>query len=990
MFVNHSIKNVLRSSKKSVLFLILIILIVVIMSISVSLSVMIKDILQDCEENYITVAKFEYMGATYPDDTEYDPKIGSFFENFDISTITQNPAVLDWDSTQMALGYTEGRVDVNNLALLKKKAVLLVYIQGYKTGEEVYNGVVAETLYSYEKVDDLMIYVNTEGMELQYKHFYLLNCEFYYGDSAYKHVSLIPFENAISERDGLNGSIENMIIDVTNEEGGYTIPNDSYFYDIAETYRVINKCYTVQATNDIEALFPFQQTSLYLTEGRYFTEEEYNSGAKVCVMPEYLATYLNLKLGDKFVINFAYESETAKRESYWAPQGFKESIEYTIVGLTNTKTEYKNSLYIPKTDDLNLAAAHVSFVLGQTTIDNKSANQFIDDITPFLPDRVRMTVYDQGYTDVTQPLNDVMRIAIIVTCASAVVGIAIAALFGFLFIYRQRDSAKTMRRLGVETKNIFIYFLFGAGCIALTACVIGVLISAALSGVMIKILESVVQSYASYDLMYSNGSLSMVKAIQFTSNISFGVFALTAASVFVVSMISCFIFGLVSVNTHKHHRKTNVFGKARSHALDGGPLKYAWLSIIRGNFRSLIPIIVAICAVVLMFQLSFTTQSYTQKLVQMNESAEISGYYTDINGTKMNELLIRGSLLNELYQTGMIEELNVSKYQPYLYIGTSAKNGVPIELPEFRIPTGFAYETFVDKVTANARVIYTNNLEKLPEFYYSSSIVTEFLDGYNSSFLKQELGEQPYCMVSTDFMEENEVELGDTIRLIIYEGDFFFDDFLVVGSYVKPGAKDQIYCQLARYISPALLIENTHPSYLYPYVFNSVNFKLTSGAALSDFKAFLSNRGYSEVNRIHDMRIFVTIEDKTFLNMTSAISQRIWYMNNTFPVIYLLLEIIGGFAPYILIQMRKREIAMMRGQGANPKESFRSIFYEHLILSLIGATLGVLGYLLVMKTITWLGLILAVAFVGCWLGGTAISIKQINKCSVRSILKAEE
>ncbi|HPG92428.1 MAG TPA: hypothetical protein PK675_03360, partial [Clostridia bacterium] len=328
MFVKHSIKNVLRSSKKSVLFLILIIMIVVIMSIGMSLSVMIKDILKDCEENYTTVAKLEYMGVWYPTEGVYDSNVKDALQNLDIIELAKNPAVLAWDSTEYALGFTEGRMDVNNLAMLKSYAVLVVRANNFKEDEQVYDAIVAQDLYSYENVQDMMIYINPMGFELTKGHYYLVNCRFYYGDSAYKHVTLTPFYNVAAENDGIDGSTENMLIDVTNESGtGYTIPQDSYFYDIADSYAVINKCYNVQATNDIEALFPFQQNILYLTSGRYFTEDEYASGAKVCVMPQYLAQNLNLELGDTFEINFAYESEASQSGSYWAPTGFDVTIE---------------------------------------------------------------------------------------------------------------------------------------------------------------------------------------------------------------------------------------------------------------------------------------------------------------------------------------------------------------------------------------------------------------------------------------------------------------------------------------------------------------------------------------------------------------------------------------------------------------------------------------------------------------------------------------
>lgn len=95
MFVKHSFRNLLRSWPKSVLFFLLLTALGVTLCIGVSLTASIVGFLRECDENYATIAVFEYIGANYPDETRYDPDIAKCIADFDFDALAENPAVLN-------------------------------------------------------------------------------------------------------------------------------------------------------------------------------------------------------------------------------------------------------------------------------------------------------------------------------------------------------------------------------------------------------------------------------------------------------------------------------------------------------------------------------------------------------------------------------------------------------------------------------------------------------------------------------------------------------------------------------------------------------------------------------------------------------------------------------------------------------------------------------------------------------------------------------
>lgn len=192
MFISHSLKNILRSWRKTTLFTILMLSLVMILPIGLSLSVTIRDFLAQCDENYTTIGVFDYIGPDYPDETKYDPSFSEAAEAMNDLFAVENECVDFWDSNETALGHIQGSTYLNQSALYKNNAVIVVYLRSEKETEGVYSGIVAEALYSFNDSQGKMIYVNTMGAELELDRYYLLHGAFYKGQSSYTYFMVTP------------------------------------------------------------------------------------------------------------------------------------------------------------------------------------------------------------------------------------------------------------------------------------------------------------------------------------------------------------------------------------------------------------------------------------------------------------------------------------------------------------------------------------------------------------------------------------------------------------------------------------------------------------------------------------------------------------------------------------------------------------------------------------------------------------------------------
>jgi ABC-type lipoprotein release transport system permease subunit len=769
------------------------------------------------------------------------------------------------------------------------------------------------------------------------------------------------------------------------------------------------------------SLYPFHQEELYFIAGRPFTQEEVDNGSKVIVISELMAKRLDVGLGDTVNLSIAVSEEPGINNSYWVTNGFTYQSAFQVVGITNTLLDRNWYVYVPQSAGVLTSAHPTGYSVGYAILNNDQAAAFYDRIQPLLENRFRLQLYDQGYSSVAIPFKTVLVIAQIVTGICALVELAVITLFGYLFIYRQREASETMLMLGAGKTRVGFYFFFSAGVIALISAAGGAAAGYWLHDRILKLVEQAAANYNLIDSRFSNGNLTITRTLAFAPELGWELFLVVGSIIFALAVVACLAFTFASFHNSRPSQKKpqGPQSEHRTSQLRGGTLKYAILSISRGGVRSLVVPLFAITVAFFFGQLANTSQQYQDQLDQIYENTVIEGYHTDIHGKQIGNLVINAYDVNNLYHSSYLDSLSVSIGKPYYFIGISEfSDGTKQVIEPLYVPSSsFSRESLEAIIQRGPDLTATNNILKAPEFYYADNIVMDFLDGYDQTIFTVPSGDPNVfsCLLPSSLMKEKGIKLGDTIRVANdkavripeYEERIYIHyDLKVIGSFEKQGTENTIYAPLSLYFDTSLIWgegqscqgepkELTALGYLpteeqtdilLSTVFNSTSFTLADSRTLSGFKDYLTNYGYSQVRNVGSVREFLVLKDASFNNAIASINQQIQYINLLYPFLYGLVGIMAIAVSYLLIISRKPEFAIIRGLGANRLFTFLTFFVEQSVLCLLGIAIGLIGWWLLIAEPTSYHLALILGFVACFSLGCAISILMMNSSKVLTIL----
>lgn len=1021
MILRNSILSMIRSKGKTALFTLLIFALTLVLALSISVWASIAQFLADCDDFYTTIGLLEYMGAGYPDDSGYDPAMDAALKSLDTGVIAMDSASLLWDAAARSFGYIEGFWRTDTFMPDRMLSVLVVGRAHYDEDRDVYSAIVMKSVYSMKSEEDTIILIDENFGSFELDRYYLVFGEVYYGDSPLLRLRIADFDNAIATAEGVE--IPRMI-DITstgNDGQYYKIPADTVLLQVASTLQVANNSVLVSATHDLMSLFPFHQQELYFIEGRAFTKDEYQRGSRVAVISDLMAKRLGIGLHDTFDLSVAVSGQPGFYNSYWAPAGFSYREPFTVVGIVNTIMDKSWHIYVPKSAGVPVSQFPVGYTVGQAVIRNQEAAALYARMGSKFGGRLHLTLYDQGYAAVAKPYQTILSVARIVTAVCALVELAVVILFGFLFVYRQRETSETMLMLGSGKTRVCRYFLYSAGSIALIAAAAGAAAGYWLHHGILARVAMAAGNYALIDSRYSNGNLSISKTLEFAPELAWPLFLYVGAGVFLLAVLSCMAFtaGTFQRSRSGRQKRGGPNREGKTSQLGGGGLKYALLSILRGGARSAVVPTLAVTVVVFFGQLATTVLRYQDQLEAIYDNTTIAGYYTDINGKQVGGLVLDAYDVGNLYHSGLVSALSVSIGEPYSYLGLRRlADGTELDISPLYAPrSSFVQESMEAAILRGPDLTATNDIRHAPQFYYADTILMSFLDGFDESVLTLPADDdRAYsAILPTALMEEEGIAMGDTVRVAINlscrdpldnRKTFCHFDLRVVGSYEKQGAKNTIYAPLSIFFDTKLIWEEGRavmapPSEtfesgysvspeqkdaLQSTVLNSASFTLSDSRSLAAFKDYLAGYGYSQVQKISKVREFIVLKDAAFNNAVASVKQQIRYINTLYPCLYLLVGIIALVASYLLVVSRKMEFAIMRGLGATRARTFFSFFFEQSILCLLGTAGGLAVWRMAWGAPISLHLTLAAGFLACYFLGCAISILLMNRARVLAIL----
>lgn len=1040
MLIRNSLLSLVRTKGKTFLFTLLIVALTLTLSLGVCVWASIQQFLDEADEFYTTIGLVEYIGRDYPQDTFIDQEMAEDLSNLDIPGIESDPATLLWDGSARYYGYVDGFWRDDDFMSSQNNALIVVSSVTYNDTFNAYTAFVTRVLNSYQLEVDDEVLLDPDFGYLKEGHYYVIYGETYKARHPFLHLRPLEFSNEAALDTGIELPT---VLDITVETA------NGISYDLPEVYekagvtlKVANDFVVVNSTDNLLAMYSFHQEEQYIVEGRAFSEEEYSSGERVIVIPDLMAARLDKTIGDVIDLSFIPSDSSGSAPYYWAGNGVTNQASFKIIGIINTVSSKEWHVYIPKAVGAPYSVAPIGYIVGQAVVKNAEAAEFAARVDPLMQGRFLLTMYDQGYANVAVPFTTILNIARILTVIIAFVELAVLIFFGYLFVYRQRESGETLLMLGAGKPWVGGYFLLSAGVIALSATLVGAVVGFKLHDRILQLVAEAAKSQSLIDNRYSNGNFSITRVLEFAPQFDITFFLKFGLVVFAVALLSCLVFLTIAfrVNQMKRRRNTGPQKEGKTSRLRGGSRKYAILSILRGGTRTTVVPLLAVAVVFFLGQLATTSANYHEQLDGIYENTTISGKFTDIHGKQIGDQVIDAYNVMNLYRTGMIEDLSVSRDQWVLMNGTplhadgteGVANQIIMPENEYKFEN---MERMFGKSVLGIQMIAINDFNSAPEFYYLDNVAVNFLEGYDESILTVPTGSEEiyYCITSSDLMENYDIVLGDTIRVSPFTTDsrkpsygdpLDFYDLLVVGSYEQQSSVETIYVplplmfdtsliwdvgqrtdeevipiseevQISEYTETQIFDENSVPTEaqkesLLDTVFYSSTFNVRDSRQLSELKDYLIDYGYSQVNNIGKYRTFIVIDDAIFNNAVAGLKQQIRYTNTLYPFLYVLVGVIAFVVSYLLVVNRRMELAILRGLGATSLTTFLSFFMEQSFLCLLGVGIGVTGWILLRGSLIPQHLWLALGFVGCYFIGSGLSIAIMNKRNLLMILSDKD
>ena len=310
--------------------------------------------------------------------------------------------------------------------------------------------------------------------------------------------------------------------------------------EIVNNCRITKRSTEILLTDDMYSIYSFNVGDAFILAGRAIRNDEYEQGAKVCVVNSSFLCANDLKIGDKIKIS-VYESDFIEdykmirsgsvgeaagendTEDYFAPLGYKgqdfiTEIEYEIVGMYSIPPSMdrgeliisQNTLIAPSRSiegDFNTKPTEAEVVRSidgtiqrfkmertsipgsfSVVIENGKTEEFEEEMTA-LGYGGMFYYFDQNYSQISGILDGYMKTASFIVLISVLAWVCIAAVFLSIYMISSRKSLATMLSLGSGRIKAFMSEMTGISLIIFIASTAGLVVGMILYG---KVLDQTI------------------------------------------------------------------------------------------------------------------------------------------------------------------------------------------------------------------------------------------------------------------------------------------------------------------------------------------------------------------------------------------------------------------------------------------------------------------------------------------------------------------
>ena len=1049
MIIRNSLKSVIRSPLKSILFFLLIMALVAALSLGSALVSMCSALIRRCDSTYTTVASVEYRGGRFPEKSVSDKNAARIRAGVDFDALSELKYVKAVDKSDTAI---VSLPDFNRILAENSSSQNVVVVVAKKLSNDNAMAKVTSVLYSDALAEDRLIniYVNEpDGKRVPFNgeegHYYLFTG---YTNGDISGVIDVYMSFQVNEKAKSAGIVqESAYIDVTDDkklENGD--PRYDFFFDAANAYALINHSWYARISPDPSFLETFVEKDYTLREGRMYTEKDAANGTK-CLLPDVIADRWNVKPGDEVTLILMQTGFSSLTDSYWpetrketeAAENAEDGPEYgianlkcTVTGIIVTTAREIPLIYLSDLGGIQPGDGFCGYTLGTLYLKNGITGAQLEEIRSLLPEGAEIAVYDQGYSVVTESLAKLRGDASGVVAAAAIASLAMLVLFAFVFVGRQSDSVVTMYLMGTPVRGLVLYVVCAAAAVLIPASVAGNIFASVFSGSLTGLIDKSLAGTQSVMSLYSSASLGI--SIPFTGKITMPAWPgiLCAVLLCIAGIAACLVFlhiALRPVSPEAYTVRKEKKEKSRSSEpknamplkLSGAARKYILLSIKRGGIRTLaIPLVSALMVVFILVPAN-ALSSYKKQIEELNNNTRIDCYFTDYGGKRRYDLVLMDNMVGVLNESEYFDNFHFSACDPYAVVYTLSKGEegeqVRTEYGESVPSGGFSFDSFLANFMNGPKMFYTDEFTSVPEFVGKQAPEVRWLDGYGYEYFTEERNPFPYTtrddrlgtnifkcpvdarelnvVVPESFLEQYKVKLGDSVGMLVSE-DLVKEEYKIVGAFHDVGTTNFIYTRRDNVHKTFIIYSQVRPGMPTGEMLvvkprnssSSGSFRLTDTNRIVEAKEWLKFKGFSRVHESGFYRLYPILEDQEYCESLEKLQRNIGYLEKVLPAMAALVLLAGFAAAYLLMFRRRVEIATLRSIGETSARVFFIFCAEQLSEAVLGTLLCVAIWIAVagINANMWLS---AAFFAGFFIG-TVISALRMSRNNLLDVLSDRE
>lgn len=353
------------------------------------------------------------------------------------------------------------------------------------------------------------------------------------------------------------------------------------------------------------------------------------------------------------------------------------------------------------------------------------------------------------------------------------------------------------------------------------------------------------------------------------------------------------------------------------------------VKIGRHKVKSLLTILMDMLVVFLLHTYLSNIANNEKQLAMLPEAIPVNAYVTTADGSRQSGIFIKDSLVQGLLDSAYVDRLKMD---------VRLKAGIDQVIPG----EWHTLNLFLDGV---------NCIEAMGGIKESDVV---WNTGEDASILQ---GDEAKCIVSKELFDRKGWKLGDKVTLCqwyYYRKDEryseLFADPLQTVEYEIAGYADMLdrwddqFVVPPDVIVPFHAVRNSYAEEGIPFYASSAAFQVSDALSLNAFKQEMKDLGFrSVVHTELDQSVngvALNVNDAAFISTAERLRQVIDTVRAFFPFLLILIVGVGYLITLLLLQSRKKEMALLRSIGLNRYKCFRVFFVDQLTLVITGVVAG--------------------------------------------------